>query len=116
LRLIPNCSQGSLKTSVTFCGFPAEHWRHLRTTNPIESGFATIRHRGHQTKSCGSRLATPAMMFKLGCECEKGWRRLNGCEQIHQLIEGVRFIDGLTEKAARTRSPSFLLRPAVHNL
>jgi hypothetical protein len=79
LRLIPNCSQGSLKTSVP---------------------FAAIRHHARQAKGCGSRLATPAMMFKLGCECEKGWRRLSGCEQIHQLIEGVRFIAGLAEKAA----------------
>jgi transposase-like protein len=85
---------------LTFYSFPAEHWRHLRTTNPIESGFATIRHRARQTKGCGSRLATLAMMFKLGRECEKGWRRLNGREQIHKLIEGVRFIDGLAEKAA----------------
>ena len=85
---------------LTFYGFPAEHWRHLSTTNPSESGFATIRPRARQTKGCGSRLATPAMMFKPGCECEKDWRRLNSREQIHQLIEGVRFIDGLAEKAA----------------
>lgn len=85
---------------LTFYSFPAEHWRHLRTTNPIESSFATIRHRARQTKGNGSRLATLAMMFKLGIECEKSWRRLNGHEQIHQLIEGVRFIDGVAEKAA----------------
>jgi len=85
---------------LTFYSFPAEHWRHLRTTNPIESGFATIRHRARQTKGCGSRLATLAMMFKLGRECEKGWRRLNGREQIHKLIKGVRFVDGLAQKAA----------------
>ena len=85
---------------LTFYSFPAEHWRHLRTTNPIESSFATIRHRARQTKGCGSRLATLAMMFKLGIECEKSWRRLNGREQIHKLIEGVRFIDGVAETAA----------------
>lgn len=85
---------------MTFYSFPAEHWRHLRTTNPIESSFATIRHRARQTKGSGSRVATLAMMYKLGVECEKGWRRLNGHEQINLLIEGVRFVDGVAEKAA----------------
>lgn len=85
---------------LAFYDFPAEHWRHLRTTNPIESSFATIRHRANQTKGCGSRLATLALMFQLGRECEKGWRCLNGTEQIQKLIAGVRFIDGLAEKAA----------------
>jgi hypothetical protein len=68
--------------------------------DPIESSFATIRHRARQTKGNGSRLATLAMMFKLGVECEKTWRRLNGRELIHKLIEGVRFIDSVAEKAA----------------
>jgi len=85
---------------LAFYDFPAEHWRHLRTTNPIESSFATIRHRSNQTKGCGSRLATLALVFQLGRECEKGWRCLNGSEQIQKLIKGVRFIDGIAEKAA----------------
>lgn len=84
----------------TFYDFPAEHWRHLRTTNPIESSFATIRHRTRQTKGCGNRLATLALMFQLGRECEKNWRCLNGSEQIPKLIEGIRFIDGIAQKAA----------------
>jgi transposase-like protein len=83
-----------------FYDFPAEHWIHLRTTNPIESTFATVRHRARQTKGCGSRAATLAMMYKLGIECEKSWRRLNGHEQITRLIEGVRFVDGVAENAA----------------
>ena len=85
---------------LAFYDFPAEHWRHLRTTNPIESSFATIRHRANQTKGCGSRLATLALVFQLGRECEKSWRCLNGSEQIPKLIKGVRFIDGIAEKAA----------------
>lgn len=85
---------------LAFYDFPAEHWQHLRTTNPIESSFATIRHRANQTKGCGSRLATLALMFQLGRECEKSWRRLNGSELIQKLIAGVRFIDGVAEKAA----------------
>lgn len=95
-----SCLQKDRGVLLAFYDFPAEHWIHLRTTNPIESSFATIRHRARQTKGCGSRAATLAMMFKLGCECEKSWRRLNACEQLHKLIEGVRFIDGVAEKAA----------------
>jgi hypothetical protein len=72
----------------------------VRTTNPIESSFATIRHRANQTKGCGSRLATLALVFQLGRECEKRWRCLNGSERISKLIKGVRFIDGIAEKAA----------------
>jgi putative transposase len=85
---------------LAFYDFPAEHWRHLRTTNVIESSFATIRHRTRQTKGPGSRQAALALMFQLGRECEKGWRRLNGHEQIPKLILGVRFIDGVEQKAA----------------
>ncbi len=95
-----NCLKKDRTVLLAFYDFPAEHWIHLRTTNPIESSFATIRHRARQTKGCGSRAATLAMMFKLGCECEKSWRRLNGHEQLHKLIEGVRFVDGVAEKAA----------------
>ena len=95
-----SCLQKDRGVLLAFYDFPAEHWIHLRTTNPIESSFATIRHRARQTKGCGSRAATLAMMFKLGCECEKSWRRLNACEQLHKLIKGVRFIDGVAEKAA----------------
>ena len=61
----------------TFYDFPAQHWAHLRTTNPIESTFATVRHRTRQTKGCGSRKATLSMVFKLGLEAQKRWRRLN---------------------------------------
>ena len=94
------CLKKDRAVLLSFYDFPAEHWIHLRTTNPIESSFATIRHRARQTKGCGSRAATLATMFKLGCECEKTWRRLNGREQLHKLISGVRFIDGVAEKAA----------------
>lgn len=94
------CLKKDRTVLLSFYDFPAEHWIHLRTTNPIESSFATIRHRARQTKGCGSRAATLAMMFKLGCECEKSWRRLNGREQLHKLISGVRFVDGVAEKAA----------------
>ena len=84
----------------TFYDFPAEHWRHLRTTNPIESAFATVRHRTRQTKGCGSRLATLMMVFKLAKQAERHWRKLNGSELLMKVVEGVIFTDGVMEKAA----------------
>ena len=84
----------------TFYDFPAEHWLHLRTTNPIESTFATVRHRTRQTKGCGSRLTTLTMVFKLAMEAEKTWRRLNGHQLIAKVIDGVKFVDGELEEAA----------------
>ena len=84
----------------TFYDFPAEHWLHLRTTNAIESTFATVRHRTRQTKGCGSRTATMTMVFKLALEAEKRWRRLNGHALIAKVIEGVKFTDGEMEEAA----------------
>jgi len=84
----------------TFYDFPAEHWRHLRTTNPIESAFATVRHRTRQTKGCGSRLATLMMVFKLAMQAERHWRKLNGAELLAHVIRGVVFTDGVMKKAA----------------
>jgi transposase-like protein len=84
----------------TFYDFPAEHWRHLRTTNPIESAFATVRHRTRQTKGCGSRLATLTMVFKLAMQAERHWRKLNGAELLDHVIRGVVFTDGVMKKAA----------------
>ena len=84
----------------TFYDFPAEHWMHLRTTNPIESTFATVRHRHRQTKGNGSRAATLAMVHKLALEAQKHWKRLNGYEWIEKLIRGVKFEDGVEVIAA----------------
>jgi len=83
-----------------FYDFPAEHWTHLRTTNPIESTFATVRHRTRQTKGCGSRLATLTMVFKLAKEAERKWRRLNGHHLIAKVVEGVQFVDGELKEIA----------------
>jgi putative transposase len=94
------CLEKDRDVLFTFYDFPAEHWAHLRTTNPIESTFATVRHRTRQTKGCGSRRATLTMVFKLATQAEKHWRRLNGYHLIAKVIEGVRFIDGTLEKAA----------------
>jgi transposase-like protein len=84
----------------SFYDFPAEHWRHIRTTNPIESAFATVRHRTRQTKGCGSRLATLMMVFKLATQAERHWRKLNSAELLANVVEGIKFIDGVMEKTA----------------
>jgi putative transposase len=86
----------------TFYDFPALHWQHIRTTNPIESTFATIRHRSRLTKGAGSRQATLSMVFKLARGAEQSWNRLKGCELIAKVISGVRFKDGeeMEESAA----------------
>src|SRR5690606_33111429 len=80
---------------LAFYDFPAEHWRHLRTTNPIESTFATIRLRHRRTKGSGSRIASLTMMFKLAESAAKRWRSLNGNELLPDVIRGVVFQDGL---------------------
>jgi putative transposase len=85
---------------LTFYDFPAEHWVHLRTTNPIESTFATVRLRTVRTKGSGSRTACLTMVFKLVQCAENHWRRLNGQELIPDVIRGVKFVDGVKEIAA----------------
>jgi putative transposase len=86
---------------LTFYDFPAEHWRHLRTTNPIESTFATVRLRHRRTKGNGTRLACLSMVFKLMQSAQKRWRLLNGSELLPDVIQGTPFIDGIkTQKAA----------------
>ena len=94
------CLRKDRDVLLTFYDFPAEHWKHLRTTNPIESTFATIRLRHRRTKGSGSRKAGLAMMFKLGLAAAKRWRRLNGHEHIIALIEGKKFVDGILQVAA----------------
>jgi putative transposase len=80
---------------LAFDDFPAEHWKHIRTTNPIESTFATVRLRTEKTKGCLSRQTALAMVLRL-CQCaEKKWRRLDGADQLGEVIHGTRFVDGL---------------------
>ncbi len=85
---------------MTFYDFPAEHWKHLRTTNPIESTFSTIRLRHRRTKGSGTRRTSLAMMFKLAQSAQSRWRRLNGHEQITHLLQGKKFINGIQQDAA----------------
>jgi len=79
---------------LAFYDFPAEHWKHLRTTNPIESTFATVRLRTKRTKGSGSRIACLTMVFKLARAAERKWRKLNGYELLGDVIRGVQFKDG----------------------
>jgi putative transposase len=85
---------------LTFYDFPAEHWKHIRTSNPIESTFATVRLRTDKTKGCLSRRTARAMVYKLARSAERSWRRLDGSERLAQVIQGVRFRDGEPVQAA----------------
>ena len=95
------CLRQDKESLFSFYAFPAEHWIHLRTSNPIESTYATVRLRTKRTKGCGSRTATLTMVWKLALEAEKTWRRLMGFKLIPLVMEGRKFVDGeLTEAAA----------------
>lgn len=85
---------------LAFYDFPAEHWKHLRTTNPIESTFATIRLRHRKTKGSGNRKTSLVMMFKLAEAASKRWRRLDGHSHIISLLEGKKFVNGIQQIAA----------------
>jgi putative transposase len=83
-----------------FYDFPAEHWVHIRTTNPIESVFSTVRLRHDKTKGSGSRVACLTMVFKLMESASKGWRSLNGSPLLVEVVKGTVFKDGIREKPA----------------
>jgi transposase-like protein len=85
---------------LAFYDFPAEHWIHIRTTNPIESVFSTVRLRHDKTKGSGSRVACLTMVFKLMDSASKGWRSLNGSPLLAEVVKGVVFTDGIREKPA----------------
>lgn len=94
------CLAKDREVLLTFYDFPAEHWVHIRTTNPIESTFATVRLRSAKTKGCGSRTACLTMVFKLTQSAERSWRSLDGSNLLPDVIQGVRFVDGLKQQAA----------------
>jgi transposase-like protein len=80
---------------LAFYDFPAEHWQHVRTTNPIESTFATVRHRTTQARNCLSRATFLGLAFKLMEEAEKSWHKIRGADRIRPLLYGVPFKDGI---------------------
>lgn len=80
---------------MAFYNFPAQHWQSIRTSNPIESSFATIRHRTKRSKGCLNKAGMLHMMFKLGQCAEKNWRRLRGFDYLAKVITGIEFKDGI---------------------
>ena len=93
-----DCLEKDRQTLLTFYDFPAEHWRHIRTTNPIESTFATVRLRTDKVRGCFSAQTVLTMAFRL-CQCaEKRWIRLHHPQRLAEIIKGVKFVNGIEEK------------------
>lgn len=94
------CLQKDREELLAFYDFPAEHWGHLRTTNPIESVFSTVKHRQKKTRGNGSRVACLAMVFKLAQSASKKWRALNGSSLLPDVVQGIQFKDGVKQTKA----------------
>jgi len=99
-----SCLTRDRETLLAFYDFPADHWDHLRTGNPIESVFATVRHRTVRTKGALSQKTAKLMVFKLVQAAAKTWRRLNGANQLPLVIEGITFTDGVAARDTETRA------------
>ena len=103
----PNASECLAKDRdalLAFYDFPAEHWHHLRTTNPIESTFATVRLRTGKTRGCLSRKTGLTMVFKLMLSAQKRWTRLRGNNRVAEVIRGVNFKNGIAQQPEEIRS------------
>lgn len=99
----PNATNNLIKDreeTLAFYDFPAEHWQHIRSTNPIESTFATVRLRTYKTKGCGTSKETITMVFKLIQSAQKNWRRLRGFQKIVLVLNNYKFKNGVLDKAA----------------
>lgn len=94
------CLAKDREVLLAFYDFPAEHWLHLRTTNPIESTFATVRLRTAKTRSMLTRDTMLTMVFKLSMSAQKRWRRLNRPERLGELIQGIKFVNGIKQEEA----------------
>jgi transposase-like protein len=94
------CLEKDRDALLTFYDLPAEHWRHLRTSNPIESTFSSVRLRTAKTRGAGSRVACLTMVFKLALSAQQRWRTLNGAELLKDVINGETFEDGIRKQAA----------------
>ncbi len=95
------CLKKDREALLAFYDFPAEHWIHIRTTNPIESTFATVRHRTVKTRGCVSRESMLAMVFKLAITAQQRWRGLKGSERLGEVLEGIVFQDGVRKEEER---------------
>lgn len=98
------CLEKDRNEMLTFYDFSAEHWKHIRTTNPIESTFATVKHRTKRSKGCLARETALIMVFKLIKNAEQTWRRLDGKNQLAKVISGIKFSDGLEITANNERA------------
>jgi len=94
-----DCLAKDREELLAFYNFPAEHWKHLRTTNPIESVFATVKLRTKKTKGAGSRAACLSMVFQLMRSAEKRWRVLNGAALLNEVAQGIEYVDGVRKAA-----------------
>ena len=117
------CLTKDVDTLFTFMDYPAAHWLHLRTTNAIESTFATVKARTRKTKGAGSRDAGLAMAFKLLTQAERRWRRVNSPHLVALIATGVKFPNGKTLILPGLPSDSVVylqvdaaLEPAIHNI
>jgi putative transposase len=90
-----DCLEKDRDALLTFYDFPAEHWKHIRTTNPIESAFSTVRLRTAKVRSCFSSKTVVTMGFKLCQSAQKRWQRLQFRERLAQVIRGIRFVNGV---------------------
>ena len=99
---------------LAFYDFPAAHWQSLRTTNPIESIFATIRLRTAKTRNCLSEKTALSLVHQLAMSAEKRWRRLRGFRHLADVIADVRFINGVEEKETGRKAAG--IRTAIHNI
>ncbi len=97
------CLKKDREQLLSFYDFPAEHWGHIRTSNPIESAFSSIRLRTAKTRNCGSRETTLSMIFKLAQSAEKRWRKLRGYKLLGDVVQGIRFKDGIREQMQSSR-------------
>ena len=88
------CLSRDREELLAFYDFPAKHWTHLRTTNVIESAFATIRHRSSRATGSVTRKTMLSMIYKIGMSAEQSWKRLRGFQQLGKVIEGVKFRNG----------------------
>jgi putative transposase len=91
------CLEKDRAELLVFYDFPADRWTHIRTSNPIESTFSTIRLRTKKTRACVSRSTILTMVYKIGLSAEKGWRKLRGFRRLTDVINGIKFIDGVDE-------------------
>ena len=98
------CLTKDREALLAFFDFPAQHWDHLRTANPIESVFATVRHRTVRTKGALSQKTAKLMVFTLIRAASKTWRRLTGANQLPLVVEGVKFTDGIATGEAANRA------------